>query len=53
MPDDARLRIMSNCGNITFELIVDADDLFDSHLDISHLLKADMESHSDWVWLFR
>lgn len=51
LPNGARLRVLSHCENIAFELI--DDDLFDQHLDVSDQVIRDMECSSDWVWLFR
>ena len=43
LPDGARLRVLSLCGNIAFELV----DLFDSCLDVTDQVKRDMECSSD------
>jgi hypothetical protein len=51
LPDGARLRVLSLCGNIALELV--DDDLFDSCLDVTAQVKRDMECSTDWAWLFR
>ncbi|MFW0759105.1 hypothetical protein ACN1C3_31050 [Pseudomonas sp. H11T01] len=49
LDDGQWLLMLALCGNVSFSLIADADDLFNPHLmvDVSALVLADLERHHE------
>lgn len=49
LSDGGQLLMLAHFGHVSFDLIVDADDLFNPHLmmDVSTLVAADLKSHRD------
>ncbi|WP_454842642.1 hypothetical protein [Pseudomonas hormoni] len=47
LPDGGQLLMLAHFGHVSFDLIVDADDLFNPHLivDVSALVADDLKNH--------